>query len=102
MSGARPILIAGGGPVGVVAALALARAGFEVCLFEADNCVNEAPRAASTHPSTLEMLGGLGLINEVLRQGLKAPTFQFRERSSGELIAEFDHLAIKNDTRYPF
>jgi len=86
----------------VVTALALARAGLEVRLFEADNRVNEAPRAASTHPSTLEMLDGLGLINEVLQQGLKAPTFQFRERSSGELIAEFDHLAIRDDTPYPF
>src|SRR5262249_24746306 len=102
MSGVRPVLIAGGGPVGVVTALALARAGLEVRLFEADNRVNEAPRAASTHPSTLEMLDGLGLINEVLQQGLKAPTFQFRERSSGELIAEFDHLAIRDDTPYPF
>src|SRR5207244_7065585 len=61
-----------------------------------------APRAASTHPSTLEMLYGLGLMNEILQQGLKALTFQFRERSSGELIAEFDHLVIKNDTPYPF
>jgi 3-(3-hydroxy-phenyl)propionate hydroxylase len=34
----RPILIAGGGPVGVIAALALARQGFAVEVFEADQC----------------------------------------------------------------
>ena len=56
----KPILIAGGGPVGVVAALALARQGFAVRVFEADASINEAPRAATIHPATLEMLAEHG------------------------------------------
>jgi 3-(3-hydroxy-phenyl)propionate hydroxylase len=102
LTSARPILIAGGGPVGLVAALALARQGLEVQVFEADSCVNEAPRAATTHPATLELLAELGLIDAILRQGLIAQTFQFWDRRSGQMIAEFDHNALKNDTRYPF
>jgi 3-(3-hydroxy-phenyl)propionate hydroxylase len=98
----RPILIAGGGPVGVIAALALARQGLEVHVFEADTCVNEAPRAATTHPATLEMLADLALIDDVVRLGLVARKFQFWDRLSGEMIAEFDHAVLKDDTRFPF
>jgi len=103
MTGAeRPILIAGGGPVGVVAALALARQGFEVRVFEADDHVNEAPRAATTHPATLEMLADLGLVDDMIRRGLVARTFQFWDRSSRQMVAEFDHDVLKDDTPYPF
>jgi 3-(3-hydroxy-phenyl)propionate hydroxylase len=98
----RPVLVVGGGPVGVVAALALAQRGVEVRVFEAEEAVNEAPRAASTHPATLEMLADLGLIDDVIRRGLIAPTFQFWDRPSGRMIAEFDHAFLKDDTRYPF
>ena len=41
-SSEQPILIAGGGPVGVIAALALARQGLAVHVFEAENKVNDA------------------------------------------------------------
>jgi 3-(3-hydroxy-phenyl)propionate hydroxylase len=97
-----PVLIAGGGPVGVIAALALARQGLEVHVFEANGEVNEAPRAATTHPATLEMLADLDLADDVIRRGLVARTFQFWDRSSGQMIAEFDHGVLKDDTRYPF
>jgi 3-(3-hydroxy-phenyl)propionate hydroxylase len=97
-----PVLVAGGGPVGVVAAFALARQGIPVRVFEADPIINEAPRAATTHPATLEMLADLGLVDEVIARGLVARTFQFWDRPSGTLIAEFDHAVLAPDTRYPF
>jgi len=97
-----PVLITGGGPVGVVAAFALARHGIPVRVFEADAVINEAPRAATTHPATLEMLADLGLVDEVIARGLVARTFQFWDRPSGTLIAEFDHAVLSRDTRYPF
>ena len=52
-SSQKPILIAGGGPVGVITALALARQGLPVHVFEADAKVNDMPRAATTHAATL-------------------------------------------------
>lgn len=66
-----PILVVGGGPVGVIAALALARQGLEVQVFEANDRVDDSPRAATTHPTTLEMLADLGLV----ARGLIARTF---------------------------
>jgi 3-(3-hydroxy-phenyl)propionate hydroxylase len=102
MRGDERVLIAGAGPVGVVTALALAQRGFPVTVFEADAHINDAPRAATTHPATLELLAELGLIEEVIRRGLTARTFQFRDRPSGALVAEFDHDVLRQDTRFPF
>jgi 3-(3-hydroxy-phenyl)propionate hydroxylase len=102
MASDERVLIAGAGPVGVVTALALAQRGFPVTVFEADAHINDAPRAATTHPATLELLADLGLIEEVIRRGLTARTFQFRDRPSGALVAEFDHEVLRQDTRFPF
>ncbi len=99
---AERILIAGGGPVGCVTALALAQRGFPVMVFEAEAQIDDAPRAATTHPATLELLAGLGLVDDVIRLGLTARKFQFRDRPSGALVAEFDHETLRQDTRFPF
>ncbi|HEY2134984.1 MAG TPA: NAD(P)/FAD-dependent oxidoreductase, partial [Xanthobacteraceae bacterium] len=98
----RPILIAGGGPVGVVAALALARQGLPVHVFEAEPRVNDSPRAATTHAATLEMLTELGLVDDVIRRGLIEPKFQIWDRANRDVIAAFDFGALKADTPYPF
>jgi len=97
-----PILIAGGGPVGAIAALALARQGVPVQVFEAEDHVDDAPRAATTHAATLEMLAELGLTDEVIRRGLIAPNFSIWDRASGKVIAAFDFGVLKDETRYPF
>ena len=102
MQSERPIVIAGGGPVGVVTALALARQGLEVRLFEAEARVNDSPRAATTHAATLEILENLGLVEEVTRRGLIEPKFRVWDRASRTIIAEFDFSVLKNDTRYPY
>src|ERR1700674_3337589 len=102
MSLERPILIAGGGPVGVVMALALARQGFEVRVFEAERQVNDSPRAATTHAATLEMLDDLGLVEDVVRRGLIEPKFCIWDRATRAVIAEFDFGALDQDTRFPY
>jgi 3-(3-hydroxy-phenyl)propionate hydroxylase len=87
--------------VGMVTALALAQRGFPVTVFEAEARINDAPRASTTQPPSLELLADLGLIDEVIRHGLTARTFQFRDRASGALVAEFDHDILREDTRFP-
>lgn len=98
----QPILIAGGGPVGIVTALALAQNGIPVQVFEAADAVNDMPRASTLHPATLEMLAAIGLLDESIAKGLVAPTFQFWDRPTRSLVAEFDHAILKDDTAYPF
>jgi 3-(3-hydroxy-phenyl)propionate hydroxylase len=97
-----PVLIAGGGPVGLLCAWLLGRRGLHVRLFDSNPGPQADPRAATTHPATLELLAEDGLAEDMARIGLVAPIFQFWDRPSGELVAKFDHALLKNDTRYPF
>ncbi|QDM19087.1 FAD-dependent monooxygenase [Tardiphaga sp. vice278] len=98
----RPVLIAGGGPVGILLALALAQRNIPVRLYEASDAINEAPRASTLHPATLEMISALGLLDDVIGQGLIAPTFQFWDRPTRRIVAEFDHAILAKDTKIPF
>ena len=97
----KPVLIAGGGPVGATLALYLAQAGIPVIVFEA--CA-EPPvdlRASTFHPPTLDMLDQLGLTAKLIAQGLIVREFQFRERTSGEQI-NFNLARLAGRTRHPF
>jgi 3-(3-hydroxy-phenyl)propionate hydroxylase len=96
------ILVVGAGPVGVVSALACAQKGFEVQLLEALPAVDDSPRAATTHPATLEMIASLGLIDEYISQGLIARYVQFWDRPTLTKVAEFDHEILRGETDFPF
>ena len=98
----RNVIVVGAGPVGTVAALACARLGHSVTLLEAEDAIDDSPRASTTQPPTLEILAELGLIEEYLRVGLIARTFQFWDRAKLELIAEFDFARLEGETAYPF
>src|SRR6478735_1791320 len=98
----RRVLIAGGGPVGLLSALLLGRQGLPVRLFDVNETLQADPRAATTHPATLDLLAEDGLADEMARVGLVAPIFQFWDRPSRQKIAEFDHVVLKNDTDHPF
>ena len=96
------IVIAGCGPVGVVAALACAQRGHHVTLLEAETKIDDNPRAATTHPSTLEMIAEVGLIDSFIREGLVARYFQFWDKPARAKIVEFDHDVLREETPYPF
>jgi 3-(3-hydroxy-phenyl)propionate hydroxylase len=96
------VLIAGGGPVGLLCAWLLARRGIAVRLFDENERPQADPRAATTHPATLDLLQEDGLARDMARVGLVAPIFQFWDRPSGELVAEFDHALLAADTRHPY
>ncbi len=98
----RRVLIAGGGPVGLLCAWLLGRRGLPVRVFDLNETPQADPRAATTHPATLDLLAEDDLADEMARVGLVAPIFQFWDRPSGEKVAEFDHVVLKEDTRHPF
>ncbi|QMW22306.1 FAD-dependent oxidoreductase [Sandaracinobacteroides saxicola] len=95
------VIVAGAGPVGTVAAYALAQAGIRVAVLEAGADCAEDLRASTFHPSSLEMLAELGVLDELLPQGLKAPVYQYRIRQTNEVLG-FDLTELSDVTPYPF
>jgi 3-(3-hydroxy-phenyl)propionate hydroxylase len=103
---ANRVIVSGCGPVGAVLALALIRKGIPTTLIEQLPDAAEDQRAATIHSPTVEMLVGLGLEMEMFSEtpsgGMSAPLFQFRDRVTGELVAEFDISLLKGEVPYPY
>jgi 3-(3-hydroxy-phenyl)propionate hydroxylase len=95
------VLIAGGGPSGMAAALFLSSQGVPVTLLERSRTPHDDPRAATYHPPSLEMLEASGVTDELHRRGIVARKWQYRDRREG-LVAEFDLQVLEHDTRYPY
>ena len=99
------IIIVGAGPVGLCLALALTQANIPVTLIESrtdENFLDQVPRAGTNHPITLEMFDRIGLYERIEPRGLIAPIVHYWEREGPELIAEFDHALLKEDTPFPY
>jgi 2-polyprenyl-6-methoxyphenol hydroxylase-like FAD-dependent oxidoreductase len=95
------VLIAGAGPVGLVAAANLVHAGVPVTVFEAGADLSEESRASTFHPPTLDMLDRLGAAAPLIAQGLIAPQFQYRSKRHG-VLAQFDFGEIADATDHPY
>ena len=86
-------VVAGGGPAGMMLGLLLARAGVSVLVLEKHADFLRDFRGDTVHPSTLEIIHELGLLDELL----KRPHQELRQltgRVAGEsvTIADFTHL----------
>lgn len=95
------VIIAGGGPVGLTAALLLARAGIAVTLCEAESAISRDLRASTFHPPTLDMLDTVGVGEAVVAEGIPCPDWQIRLHPTGER-AVFDLGVLAKDTRHPY
>src|SRR5437870_2806145 len=61
-------VIVGGGPAGMMAGYLLARAGVPVVVLEKHADFNRDFRGDTIHPSTLELMHELGLLDEFLKE----------------------------------
>lgn len=99
----RPrIAIVGAGPAGIVCALALAKRGVRVTVFEQEPAPVRDQRAASIHPPTLEMLDEIGITQKIIDDGLISSKYRFHDRVSGDVVAEFDLDMMRDEFRFPF
>jgi 3-(3-hydroxy-phenyl)propionate hydroxylase len=101
MAATDRVLIAGAGPVGLVAAANLVRQGIPVTVFEAGADLSDESRASTFHPPTLDMLDGLGAAQSLIAQGLRAPNFQYRSKEHG-ILAQFDFGMLADTTAHPY
>ena len=101
MSNEDRVIIIGAGPVGCTAALIMVQQGIAVVLVERESEWAEDLRGSTLHPPTLDMLDDLGVTEQLLPQGLIAPTYQYRDRATGA-YAEFDLSMLSDHTRHPY
>lgn len=97
----RPVVIAGAGPVGMIAAADLVRQGIAVLVLEKSEKLSTESRASTFHPPTLDMLDDLGFAQALIAQGLKAQKVQYGSTLDG-MLGTFDFSAISDLTRHPY
>jgi 2-polyprenyl-6-methoxyphenol hydroxylase-like FAD-dependent oxidoreductase len=88
--------IVGGGPAGMMLGFLLARAGVAVVVAEKHGDFLRDFRGDTVHPSTLEMMHELGLLDEFLKlphSVVKQITLQIGE--DRVVVGHFDHLPVR-------
>ena len=91
------LVVAGGGPAGMMAGLLFARAGCSVLVLEKHADFFRDFRGDTVHPSTLELLRELGLIDEFLKRPhdeVRSLTARVADRRI--TIADMSHLPVKS------
>ncbi len=94
-------IVVGAGPVGLTAALGLARRNIPVVLLTAEKAPFKELRGSTFHPPTLDLLDEFGIVPRMIETGLVAPTWQFRDRETGP-FATFDLSLLAGDTNHPY
>ena len=95
------VAVVGAGPVGAVAAYFLAQQGIDVVVLEATSSCEEDMRASTFHAPTLDMLSQLGIADRLINEGLIAPVYQYRIRSTQEIL-KFDLTELEDELKFPF
>jgi 3-(3-hydroxy-phenyl)propionate hydroxylase len=95
------VVIVGAGPVGLTAALALARRNIPTLVLASEGDLVMELRGSTFHPPTLDMLDEFAVVPSMIESGLKAPTWQFRDRETGP-VATFDLSRLAGDTNHPY
>ncbi|MCO5968052.1 FAD-dependent oxidoreductase [Actinoallomurus soli] len=93
------VLIAGAGPVGLTAALQLARWGVDVRVVDAAPGPATTSRALNTHSRTLELYDQMGILGDIAPFGVRVNAF-VRHLDDGPLRLDYDYTGL--ETRFPY
>lgn len=97
MNQSKPLIV-GAGPVGLAAALFLAREGLKVRIIDQASHHEEHSRALAVNPRTLEILKPMGITRQMLALGV--PIRGVRFWSGGEVIGGLSFENLRHE--YPF
>jgi 2-polyprenyl-6-methoxyphenol hydroxylase-like FAD-dependent oxidoreductase len=91
------VLIVGAGPVGLVAAIELARRDIPIRIIDAASSPNTEPRAVVLHARSLELLDAIGVVDRVIETGQYTRGLEFH---AGDASGKVDLTGV--DSPYPF
>jgi len=86
-------LVVGAGPVGLFAALQLARQGVEVEIIDSQWRTAARSYALALHPQTLQLFDDLALTEPLLEHGRKVESVGFYDRKGREAAVDLRHLS---------
>jgi putative polyketide hydroxylase len=97
-----PILISGGGPVGLLTSILLSRAGIKNLVVEKRDHINTMPRARGITVRSVEIMGQLGL--QKLFEAISLPplwmkSFVYTETLAGEVLGVMHAKAMDPDAQ---
>ena len=101
MADLNRVIVAGAGPAGLVAAAALVDRDIPVLLCEKHGQLNRVSKASTFHPASLEVLDRLGLVEVLLKRGVRVEKIHYRSINDG-LVAEFSMGVLSRLTKFPF
>jgi 2-polyprenyl-6-methoxyphenol hydroxylase-like FAD-dependent oxidoreductase len=99
-SSPQKFVVAGAGPVGLVAALRLAQLGLDVTVLEKRPALTTASRASTFHAPTIEIFEQLGILDDVRHKGRRIDRIHYYDVGEG-LVADFDLGLLAPHTRFP-
>jgi 2-polyprenyl-6-methoxyphenol hydroxylase-like FAD-dependent oxidoreductase len=96
------VLVSGAGPVGLVTALILARAGIRVVVVDCEPAIRDEPRAAVYHSPVVERLDSIGLLEDLKEVGVLKQTYHYWDIQH-RLLGHFSFDVLRpEDTTHPF
>jgi 3-(3-hydroxy-phenyl)propionate hydroxylase len=95
------VTVVGGGPMGLVTALALAQAGVGVTVLESATTVIRAPRAMLFDWSMMAELDRLGLLTAARSAGMPQRGWTLKVARTGEELV-FDMSVLDDEVEHPF
>jgi len=98
----KPVIIVGGGPIGLIAALGLAHYGVPVLVLEADSVLSVETKAGTILTRTLEVLDRYGAVEPVLNASVRIDEIGETDLSSDVPQKSILTSFIVEETRFPF
>lgn len=96
------VFVSGAGPVGLVTAMKLARAGIRVVVADSEAFIRDEPRAAVYHSPVVERFDRLGLLEDLKQIGVLKQAYHYWSIDH-TLLGHFTFDVLRpQDTAYPF
>jgi 6-hydroxy-3-succinoylpyridine 3-monooxygenase len=100
-SSIKPVVVVGGGPVGILNAVGLAKQGIPVTVLERNEGVVRAPRAVVYHWATLDGLERMGVFADAAAAGFLKQDYCFLNWRTGERV-RYGLALIEGAVNHPY